>query len=82
MWLGMLSAHGALDFLAARQKYTYGWASVSISLVIVCLVCTIFTNRKILPWLEKGLLILEENKKYPKTLARFAKVFKVRLNIK
>lgn len=76
LWLGMLSAHGALDFLAARQKYTYGWASVSISLVIVCLVCTIFTNRKILPWLEKGLLILEENKKYPKTLARFAKVFK------
>lgn len=82
LWLGMLSAHGALDFLAARQKYTYGWASVSISLVSVCLVCTIFTNRKILPWLEKGLLILEENKKYPKTLARFAKVFKVRLNIK
>ena len=78
LWLAMLSAHGTLDFLAARQVYTYGWASVSLSLVLLCLVCTIFTNRRILPWLEKGMLILEEEKKYPKTMARFAKVFKVR----
>lgn len=76
LWLAMLSAHGTLDFLAARQVYTYGWASVSLSLVLLCLVCTIFTNRRILPWLEKGMLILEEEKKYPKTMARFAKVFK------
>lgn len=78
LWLAMLTAHGTLDFLAARQVYTYGWASVSLSLVLLCLVCTLFTNRRILPWLEKGMSMLEEDKRYPKTLERFARVFKVR----
>ena len=78
LWLIMLTVHGTLDFLAARQVYTYGWASVSLSLVLLCFVCTLFTNRRILPWLEKGMSILEEEQKYPKTLQRFEKVFKVR----
>lgn len=77
LWLTMLTIHGTLDFLAARQQYTYGWASVSLSLVLLCLVCTIFTNRQILPWLEKGVSMLEKGQKYPKTLKRFEKVFKV-----
>ncbi|KAL9987667.1 hypothetical protein ACROYT_G002012 [Oculina patagonica] len=76
LWLSMLLAHGALDFLAARQVYTYGWASVSISLFLLCFVCTVFSNRKMLPWLEKGMSVLEEEKRYPKTLERSAKVFK------
>lgn len=78
VWLTMLLAHGTLDFLAARQVYTYGWASVSISLFLLCFVCTVFSNRKMLPWLEKGMSVLEEEQKYPKTLERSAKVFKVR----
>lgn len=78
IWFTMLLAHGALDFLAARQVYTYGWASVSLSLFILCFVCTIFANKKMLPWLEKGMMVLEGDKRYPKTLERCAKVFKVR----
>lgn len=77
VWLTMLFAHGTLDFLAARQVYTYGWASVSISLFLLCFVCTIFTNKRMLPWLEKGMSKLEEEHRYPKTLERCAKVFKV-----
>ena len=78
VWLTMLLAHGTLDILAARQVYTYGWASVSVSLFILCFVCTIFTNKRMLPWLEKGVSKLEDEQKYPKTLGRCAKVFKVR----
>lgn len=78
LWLSMLLAHGTLDFLAARQVYTYGWASVSISLFLLCFVCTIFSNKRMLPWLEKGMSLLEEGQKYPKTLERCAKFFKVR----
>ena len=77
VWLFLLLAHGAFDFLAARQLYTYGWASVSLSLVVLCFVCTMSSNRRILPWLEKGLCKLEEDGKYRKTLERFGKVFKV-----
>ncbi|XP_068693938.1 uncharacterized protein [Montipora foliosa] len=76
VWFIMLVTHGTLDFLAARQVYTYGWASVSLSLVLLCLVCTIFTNRRTLPWLEKGMSLLEDEQKYAKTLNRFEKVFK------
>lgn len=82
LWLIMLTIHGTLDFLAARQVYTYGWASVSLSLVLLCIVCTLFTNRKILPWLEKGMSILEEEQRYPNTLKRFERVFKVRSQMK
>lgn len=78
VWLTMLLAHATLDFLAARQVYTYGWASVSLSLFLLCFVCTIFTNKRMLPWLEKGVSKLEDEQKYPKTLERCAKVFKVR----
>ena len=78
VWLTMLLAHGTLDFLAARQVYTYGWASVSLSLILLCFVCTMFTNKKMLPWLEKGTSKLEDEQRYPKTLERCAKVFKVR----
>lgn len=78
VWLTMLLAHGTLDFLAARQVYTYGWASVSLNLVLLCFVCTIFTNKRMLPWLEKGMSKLEDEQRYPKTLERCAKVFKVR----
>ena len=81
VWFIMLVTHGTLDFLAARQVYTYGWASVSLSLVLLCLVCTIFTNRRTLPWLEKGMSLLEDEQKYAKTLNRFEKVFKVRLDL-
>jgi len=77
IWLSMLLAHGTLDFLAARQVYTYGWASVSLSLILLCFVCTIFTNTRMLPWLEKGTSKLEDEQRYPKTLERCAKVFKV-----
>ena len=78
VWLTMLLAHGTLDFLAARQVYTYGWASVSLSLCLLCFLCTIFTNKRMLPWLEKGMSKLEDDQRYPKTLERCAKVFKVR----
>lgn len=78
VWLTMLLAHGTLDFMAARQVYTYGWASVSLSLFLLCFLCTIFTNKRMLPWLEKGMSVLEEEQRYPKTLERCAKVFKVR----
>ena len=78
LWLSMLLAHGTLDFLAARQVYTYGWASVSISLFLLCFVCTIFSNKRMLPWLEKGMSLLEGEQKYPKTLERCEKFFKVR----
>ena len=78
VWLIMLATHGTLDFLAARQVYTYGWASVSLSLVLLCLLCTIFSNRITLPWLEKGVSRLEDEQRYSKTLNRFAKIFKVR----
>ena len=37
-----------------------------------------FTNKKMLPWLEKGTSKLEDEQRYPKTLERCAKVFKVR----
>ena len=77
LWLAMLLAHATLDFLAARQVYTYGWASVSLSLFLVCFICTIFNNKKMLPWLEKGLSLLEEDKRYPKTMEKCQKVFKV-----
>ena len=77
IWLAMLLAHAALDFLAARQVYTYGWASVSLSLFMMCFICTIFTNKKTLPWLEKGMSLLEEDKRYPKTLDRCEQFFKV-----
>ena len=30
-----------------------------------------------LPWLEKGLLLLEEDKRYPKTMEKCQNVFKV-----
>lgn len=76
VWLIMLATHGTLDFLAARQVYTYGWASVSLSLVLLCLLCTIFSNRITLPWLEKGVSRLEDEQRYSKTLNRFAKIFK------
>lgn len=76
LWLAMLLAHATLDFLAARQVYTYGWASVSLSLFLVCFICTIFNNKKMLPWLEKGLSLLEEDKRYPKTMEKCQKVFK------
>lgn len=72
----MLLAHATLDFLAARQVYTYGWASVSLSLCLVCFICTIFTNKKMLPWLEKGLSLLEEDKRFPKTMEKCQQVFK------
>lgn len=78
LWLIMLLAHATLDFLAARQVYTYGWASVSLSLFLVCFICTIFTNKKMLPWLEKGLSLLEEDKRFPKTMEKCKQVFKVR----
>ena len=73
----MLLAHATLDFLAARQVYTYGWASMSLSLFLVCFICTVFTNKKMLPWLEKGLSLLEEDKRYPKTMEKCQNVFKV-----
>lgn len=76
LWLIMLLAHATLDFLAARQVYTYGWASVSLSLFLVCFICTIFTNKKMLPWLEKGLSLLEEDKRFPKTMEKCQQVFK------
>lgn len=78
VWLIMLATHGTLDFLAARQVYTYGWALVSLSLVLLCLLCTVCSNRSTLPWLEKGLSRLEDEKRYSKTLDRFEKIFKVR----
>ena len=49
---------------------------MSLSLFLVCFICTIFTNKKMLPWLKKGLLLLEEDKRNPKTMGKCQKVFK------
>ena len=35
-----------------------------------------FYQQKMLPWLKKGLLLLEEDKRYPKTMEKCQKVFK------
>ena len=43
----------------------------------MCFICTVFTNKKMLPWLEKGLSLLEEDKRYPKTMEKCQNVFKV-----
>ena len=72
-----LAAHGGFDFLAARRHYGYGWASVSLFLFVSLFLCTVTTNNRLLPWLEIGMLKLEEEEKYTNTLRRVTKAVKV-----
>ena len=43
----------------------------------MCFICTVFTNKKMLPWLKKGLLLLEEDKRYPKTMENVRKFLRL-----
>lgn len=76
LFLTSLLANGVFDFQEARAIYGYAWGSVTIFFVLVCLISTYCVTKIGLPWLERGMIMLEKEDKYFNTFYRIAKISK------
>ena len=79
LWILSMAVNFMYDGYESRVKYGYPWMSVRGLLWITCCVCTWFTIRRTIPWLEKGLEELERDRRYRKALCDMARTTKVRI---
>ena len=68
LWLLNIVINFMYDGYEARAKYGYPWLCVRGLLCVTCCVCTWFTIKRTMPWLERGLGKLESDKHYRKAL--------------
>lgn len=78
LWILSMAVNFMYDGYESRAKYGYPWMFVRGLLWVTCCVCTWFTARRALPWLEKGLTELEGDRRYRKALRDMACTTKVR----
>lgn len=79
LWILSMAVNFMYDGYESLVKYGYPWMCVRGLLWVTCCICTWFTSRRTMPWLEKGLTKLESDKRYRKTLRGVASTTKVRL---
>lgn len=68
LWILSMAVNFTYDGYESLAKYGYPWMGVRGLLLITCCICTWFTIRRTIPWLEKGLGELERDKRYRKAL--------------
>ena len=78
LWILSMAVNFMYDGYESRAKYGYPWMFVRGLLWVTCCVCTWFTARRTMPWLEKGLTELESDRRYRKALRDMACTTKVR----
>jgi len=78
LWILSMAVNFMYDGYESRAKYGYPWMCVRGLLWVTCCVCTWFTARRTMPWLEKGLAKLESDRRYRKALRDMASTIKVR----
>ena len=79
LWILSMAVNFMYDGYESRVKYGYPWMCVRGLLWVTCCVGTWFTVRRTMPWLEKGLAELENDKRYRKALRDMAGTTKVRI---
>lgn len=79
LWILSMAVNFMYDGYESRAKYGYPWMCVRGLLWVTCCVCTWFTARRTMPWLEKGLTKLERDKRYRKALRDMASTTTVRI---
>ena len=79
LWILSMAVNFTYDGYESLTKYGYPWMGVRGLLLITCCVCTWFTIRRTIPWLEKGLGELERDKRYRKALRDMKVITKVSL---
>ena len=79
LWILSIVVNFMYDGYESRAKYGYPWMCVRGLLWVTCCVCTWFTARRTVPWLEKGLTKLESDRRYRKALRDMASTTKVRI---
>lgn len=78
LWILSMAVNFMYDGYESRAKYGYPWMFVRGLLWVTFCVCTWFTARRTMPWLEKGLTKLESDRRYRKALRDMACTTKVR----
>lgn len=78
LWILSMAVNFMYDGYESRAKYGYPWMFVRGLVWVTCCVCTWFTARRTMPWLEKGLTELDSDRRYRKALRDMACTTKVR----
>ena len=78
LWLLDMAINFMYDGYESHAKYGYLWLCVRGLLWVTCCVCTWFTIKRTIPWLERGLGKLESCKHYRKALRDMACTTEVR----